>query len=170
MRGLYLAAAAAFLFTASCGPSAGGDIKTPDQIVSEQEQLGGQEVKEEQKTLDQGPDTDINTDKRKPFDKKQSQLELERAGRSASTCVGVVSEPGPEGKATFTLTFANDGHVKTVSVGPPFDGTALGKCALQAMKAVIVPPFRGAPVTMDYDVQLTKAAAAEAKKESHQKD
>lgn len=169
MRGVYLAAMAALLLTASCGPSYGGDdVKTPSQIVAEQEQLGAQEQSQEQKSLNDGPDTHINTDKRRPFDKVQTHLELESAGRSASTCVGVVTKPSLEGKATFTITFANDGHVKSASISSPFDGTPLGKCALRAMKAVIVPPFRGSEVTMDFDVELTKKAAAKARKETHQ--
>jgi hypothetical protein len=169
MRGLYVAAAAALLLTASCGPSYGGnDVKTPDQIVAEQEKLGAQENAQEEKSLGEGPETEINTDKRDPFDKTQAKLALAQAGRSAATCVGVVTQAGPEGKATFSITFANNGHVKDASVDPPFAGTDLGKCALQAMKAVIVPPFRGSEVTMSYDVQLTKEAAAEAKKEKPQ--
>lgn len=168
MRCLYVAAAAALLFTASCGPSYGGDdVKTPDQIVAEQEKLGAKENAQEQNTLNEGPDTEINTDKRKPFDKTQTKLALSQAGRSAETCVGVVTQAGPQGKATFTITFANDGHVKSASVDPPFAGTDLGRCALQAMKAVIVPPYRGSEVTMNYDVQLTKAAAAQAKKQQN---
>jgi hypothetical protein len=157
MRTWYLGLLGGVLVVAGCGPSYGGNpVKTPDQIVAEQEQLGKQE---QSKSDDDSAPDDVNPDdeeeQTKPFDKHQAKLELIRAARSAQTCVGVVSKDSPQGKGTVTLLFGNDGHVKKASIGPPFDGTEMGKCAINAMKAVIVPPFKGDTVSMDWDVDLS---------------
>ena len=80
---------------------------------------------------------------------------MTRAARSAQTCVGVVSADSPRGKGTVTLTFGNDGHVKKATIAAPFEGTEMGKCALNAMKAVIVPPYKGNEITLDWEVDLT---------------
>ncbi len=145
------------LVVAGCGPSYGGQpVKTPEQLVEEQEKIADQQAKnpdDDDTGVDVGEDTDDQ--KKKEFDKHQAKLELIRAARSAQTCVGVVSQDSPKGKGTVTLTFGNDGHVKKATIGAPFDGTDMGKCAINAMKAVIVPPFKGSDVTMDWDVDLS---------------
>lgn len=164
MRNWYLGLLGA-LVLAGCGPSYGGNpVKTPDQLVEEQEQLGKQE--QAQKNDDDTPIDEsaaTGAEKKKPFDKHQAKLELIRAARSAQTCVGVVSADSPHGKATVTLTFGNDGHVKKSAVAAPFDDTEIGKCALNAMKAVIVPPFKGNEITLDWEVDLSPKAKGDDK-------
>ncbi len=49
------------------------------------------------------------------------------------------------GVAMATVTFANDGSVDHVLVGPPFTGTPTGQCVGDAMSSVHVPPFGGKP-------------------------
>jgi hypothetical protein len=140
----------------ACGSSSGSRVKTPDELVEEQERLaeeqerqsregGGSHVEAEETDLEKG----------KKFDKRQADLELKRATRSAETCAGVVSEEGPSGQATVTLVFGNDGHVKEASISAPFSDTALGNCALRAMKAVIVPSFVGDRETVEWELDLT---------------
>ena len=51
--------------------------------------------------------------------------------------------------------FGNDGHVKTSSIDAPYDDTAVGKCVLRAMGAVIVPSFEGQEETVQWEVDLT---------------
>ena len=59
MRGLYLGILGA-LIVAGCGPSYRHPVKTPEQLVDEQEQLGNQEAKSNDDTAapDVGEDTD----------------------------------------------------------------------------------------------------------------
>ena len=49
------------------------------------------------------------------------------------------------GVARATVTFANDGSVEHVSIGPPFTDTATGQCVAEAMRSAHVPPFGGPP-------------------------
>jgi hypothetical protein len=150
-----------------CGPSYGGqDVKTPEEIVEEQERLGAEQEKQAKPT-GEGGETDL--EKRGKFDKKQAELELKRAQRSAETCAGVVTEEGPSGEAQITLTFKNDGHVKDASIGAPFAETALGNCALRAMQAVIVPAFEGPDETIEWKLDLTVKEKVEPKEPEKKK-
>lgn len=152
-----------------CGPSYGGQgVKTPEEIVAEQEQLGAeQEAASKNQGGGEGGETDL--EKKAKFDKRQAELELKRAQRSAETCAGVVTEEGPSGEATVTLTFKNDGHVKEASISAPFTDTAIGTCALRAMQAVIVPAFEGADETVEWKLDLTAKEKAPAEDEKKKK-
>ena len=143
------------LVLAGCGPSYGGHpVKTPEQLVEEQEKLADQTPQSDDDSTpsDVTGDTD---DEKKPFDKEQAKAVLGQAARSAHTCVGVVSKDSPQVTGTVTVTFGHDGHVKKATIEAPFDGTDMGKCAINAMKAVIVPPYKGHEVTMDWKVNLS---------------
>jgi hypothetical protein len=52
------------------------------------------------------------------------------------------------------VTFANDGSVDRVAVGPPLAGTPTGDCAAEALSTVHVAPFSGDPgsVTLKFSV------------------
>ncbi|MCA9596034.1 MAG: hypothetical protein KC776_22120 [Myxococcales bacterium] len=147
----------AFLFVAACGPSYGGQgVKTPEEIVAEQEQMGAEQEAQEKDYQGSAEETDL--EKKAKFDKKQTELELKRAERSGETCPGVVTEEGPTGTAHVTLLFANDGHVKDASIAAPFEGTQVGNCVLNAMKAVIVPRFTGPEETVEWEVHVEAKA------------
>ncbi len=149
----------------ACGPSYGGQgVKTPEEIVEEQERLADEQAKNTPEYTGEAGETDL--EKKAKFDKKQTDMELKRAGRSAETCGTVVTEQGPSGTARVTLTFANDGHVKEATIAAPFDGTEVGKCVLNAFKAVIVPRYEGPEERMDWE---TNVAAKEAPAEDPKK-
>jgi hypothetical protein len=160
------------LGASGCGPSYGGqDVKTPDQIVDEQEQLGAQEEKAEKArdANDVGSTEETDSEKKREFDQKQTKLELERATISAQSCPGVVAgtetKDHPRGDTRVTVTFQQDGTVKEVTIPSPFDGTPIGDCVLQAYKKVIVPPYdTGGDQIMDWDVSLKDAKAVKGKK------
>lgn len=148
MRALALVGALAL----GCGPSYGkNEVKTPDQLL--EERLAGTDGETGSASVSGEEETDA--DRKRKFDERQAELELKRAQRSAETCVGVVTESGPKGTAKVHLTFGNDGKVKDSKIDPPFDGTALGKCALRAMAAVIVPPYAGDEVTKEWELDLS---------------
>jgi hypothetical protein len=155
---LRLASVASLLaLVSACGPSLEPEpVKTPDQLLAEQEALGDEQIRKQNETDNGVAAEETDAEKKKQFDEKQTELELKRAARSAETCASVVTEAGPSGVAKTTLVFGNDGHVKTATVAPPFTDTAIGKCVLRAMQAVIVPPFVGAEVTKDWDVDVSK--------------
>jgi hypothetical protein len=143
-----------------CGPSYGGqDVKTPDQLIDEQEQLGAQEeAAKKARHDDTNYAEETDAEKKREFDEKQAKMELTRATRSAESCPGVVAEQEtkdhPRGEAHVTITFQEDGSAKTVTIPSPFDGTPIGDCVTRAYKAVIVPPFTGGEHIMDWDLTL----------------
>ena len=142
-----------------CGPSYGGqDVKSPEEIIEEQERLAEEQdrkSKEHQSSYDV-PEHETDEERRTKWDKKQVELELKRAARSAESCPASVTEEAPKGTTTVTLRFGNDGHVKESSIGPPYEETAVGKCVLRAMGAVIVPAYEGSEETVTWDIDLTK--------------
>jgi len=154
------------LLVAGCGPSYGGqDAKSPDEIVAEQEQLGAEQMKKEKETDYTGPVGETDLEKKSKWDKKQVEMELKRATRSAQTCPGSVTEKAPKGVAPVSLTFGNDGHVKKSTIGSPYEETAVGQCVLRALTAVIVPAYEGSEQTVEWEVDLTGSGEPEKKEE-----
>jgi hypothetical protein len=149
----------------ACGPSySGQDVKTPEEIVEEQEKLGAEQEQKSEKHQYAGPVGETELEQKKKWDKKQVELELKRAQRSAETCPTSVPESAPKGTGKVTLTFGNDGHVKSSSIDPPYAETDVGKCVLRAMDAVIVPSFVGPEETVSWEVDLTAEGPPPEKK------
>ncbi len=148
------------IWTVACGPSLEADRpKTPDEIANEQEQLGAEQQKKARNAdyYAESPNSEDDEKKRQEWDDGYASLELRRASRSAETCPESVTEKSPKGKAHVTLVFNNDGKVKDATVASPYADTAVGKCLLRAMGAVIVKNFAGAPKTVEYEIDLTGA-------------
>ena len=150
------------------GPSEEVDhAKTPDEIIAEQERLGAEQERKSREHAQysgnlNAEETDL--EKKQQFDKKQTKLELQRATRSAEQCVSVTTDKdSPRGTGKVTLVFDNEGHVKSGSIAAPFEGTAIGKCVMNAYNAVIVPPYVGPEATIDWEVDLTGAKKNESK-------
>jgi hypothetical protein len=157
MQRVALSALVLGLMTA-CGPSMEADhVKTPDELIAEQEAAGAEQVKNQKSSTDYD-DTKEGTDedKRRGWDAKQGEIEMSRAVHSAETCMESVTEKAPKGRATVAVTFGNDGHVKSTTIGEPYgEGTAVGKCVLRALNAIIVPAYQGDQVTLNWEVDLT---------------
>ena len=142
-----------------CGISSEGQgVKTPDELIAEQEAQGAED---EKRRASSGDDYDTDVDqtddeKARAWDEKQADLELKRAARSAETCPGSVTEKAPKGTGNVTLVFQPDGHVKSSEIAPPYAETAVGSCVLRAMGAVIVPAYEGAEKTVTWEVDLSK--------------
>jgi hypothetical protein len=153
----------------ACGPSysSGGDVKTPDQLIAEQEKLGDEQLKNQRNSSDYADTTGPTEDEKlHGWDEKQGNLELMRAAHSAETCPDSVAEgdkdakgkPKPkakEGKASVTILFANDGHVKSLTTSPPYDENAVGKCVQRALNAVVVPAYKGAEHSAEWEIDLS---------------
>jgi len=166
----------ALVLVACGGANNEGEVKTPDQLLAEQEALGDEQLKKERKAGDYA-DTSGSTEeeKKREWDEKQGDLELHRAAHSAETCPDSVAEGDkaidpktgkpPKGakppakskdtKATVSILFANDGHVKTLTVSPPYDENPVGKCVQRAINAVIVPAYNGPEHTVEWEIDLT---------------
>ena len=155
------------LVVLACGTGGqeGQGVKTPDQLVADQEQIEAEQERKHPASAEptsSAGETDM--EKKKKFDHRQAEMELKRAARSAATCVGVVSDDSPHGATKVSLIFGNDGHVKSSSIPAPFDGTPIGKCAQNAMNAVIVPSFVGPDENIDWDIDLSAPEEPEGAK------
>jgi hypothetical protein len=141
----------------ACGPSMEADhVKTPDEIIAEQEQLGAEQQKKTNH-YDNYSDAPTDEEEKRQWDSEYAELELRRASRSAETCPESVAkdDKAPKGRAKVTLTFRNDGNVKDVTIGEPYTDTVVGKCVLNAMGAVIVKTYEGPEKTVEWEVDLT---------------
>lgn len=168
----------ALALVACAGSNSAGEVKTPDQLLADQEALGDEQLKKERNANDYADTTgSTEEEKKREWDDKQADLELHRAAHSAETCPESVvegdknidpktgkppkgSKPAPktkDTKASVTLLFANDGHVKTLTVSPPYDENAVGKCVQRALNAVIVPAYNGSEHTVEWEIDLTGA-------------
>ena len=150
----------------ACGPSYDErTIKTADDRIREQEELAYQEELRQRNKPATGGAAVEEKEKVGAFDERQAELEFQRATRSAETCPDVVTdEGGPRGKTSVTVTFALDGSVAAATIPPPFEGTRLGNCVLNAYQALIVPPYSGERKVITWDVNLEKKAGEGEKK------
>lgn len=158
MQRVALSALVLGLMTA-CGPSMEADhVKTPDELIAEQEQAGAEQMKNQKQNSESYDDPHGTTDedKRRGWDAKQGDIEMNRAVHSAESCPESVTEKAPKGKATVAVTFGNDGHVKSTTITDPYgENTAVGKCVLRALNAIIVPAYQGSEVTLSWEVDLS---------------
>jgi hypothetical protein len=157
MQRVALSALVLGLMTA-CGPSMEADhVKTPDELIAEQEAAGAEQMKNQKNSTDYDDSKEAtDEDKRRGWDAKQGEIEMSRAVHSAETCQESVTEKAPKGRATVAVTFGNDGHVKSTTISEPYgEGTAVGKCVLRALNAIIVPAYQGDQVTLNWEVDLT---------------
>ena len=162
------------LVLVACASGAPDAVKTPDQILAEQEALGDEQLKKERNANDYA-DTSGSTEeeKKREWDEKQADLELHRAAHSAETCPDSVSDSDKDAKpvkgakkappkvkdtkTTASITFQNDGHVKSLALSAPYDdeNNAVGKCVTRAIKAVIVPAYNGPEHSVEWEIDLT---------------
>jgi hypothetical protein len=160
------------LFSA-CTPTYTQTVKSPDEVLAEQEALGDQQVKQSKENSDNStaaPEA-TQSEQAAKFDDKYTEMEISRAVRSAVTCPGV-SGQGPYGEAKVSVTFREDGHVVAdkTTINDPFGGTANGECVLRALNAIITKNFTGQPVTKEISVKLEQPPKKEsAKKEKDSK-
>lgn len=158
MRFLVLTCAGSLL--SGCFSAEPQGVKTPDEILAEQEALGAEQLKEEETATPVMDDEATDSEKAKQFDKKQAKLELQRAARSAATCPDSLPEEeaakAPRGTAEVELWFDNNGTVKKATLSPPHADTPVGACILRAMEAVIVPAFTGEIVQIQWKIELNE--------------
>lgn len=146
-----------------CGPSYDDtSIKTSKDRLKDQEQLAYEDELRAKNKPEATGSVD-ETEKAGAFDDNQAELELKRATRSAETCPEVVTgDKVPHGKTSVTITFGLDGSVAEASIPPPYEGTRLGDCALNAYQAVIVPPYSGERKVVTWDVNLEAPKVSKA--------
>lgn len=89
------------------------------------------------------------------FDRDAARTAMFAASGRASGC-GTPS--GPTGRGRAVITVSPSGSVSSVSIAPPFSGTAVGSCAAAAFRAVTLPPFTGGSMTLSKSFDIRAAA------------
>ncbi|MEI9947440.1 MAG: hypothetical protein WDO74_00250 [Pseudomonadota bacterium] len=79
---------------------------------------------------------------------------LAALGSAASAAAACKRADGPSGSGSASVTFSPEGPVKSVSVSPPFAGTAVGQCVIGAFRGAHVPPFSGSSITLPKSFQI----------------
>jgi len=140
-----------------CGPSMEADrVMTPEERLQEQERIAYEQEQESRKSG--GNDNFVyEEEQEKPFDERHAQLELRRATLNAITCPETAVEPKkvPKGEADINVSFTKDGSVKEVAVSPPFEGSPIEECIINAYKGIKVPPFREEEKSVPWKADLT---------------
>ena len=88
---------------------------------------------------------------RAPLNRGAAMAALSSAASAAMACK---RPDGPTGSGTANVTFSPDGPVKAVSVSPPFAGTPVGQCVVNAFRGAHVPPFSGSSFTLPKGFQI----------------
>ena len=73
---------------------------------------------------------------------------LAALGSAAAAAGACKRDGGPSGSGSARVTFSPEGPVKSVSVSPPFAGTAVGECVVSAFRGAHVPAFSGSAITL----------------------
>lgn len=149
----------------SCGgPSQRRTIKTPDEIIAEQEAIAIEEERLRAGKEETYSDDDLADEEQAPFDARHAKIELTRAARSAADCPSVVTEQVSVPQVVVRIKFGNDGKVLSgaTEISGVGSESALARCVLNAMEAVVVPKFGGSPVTVDWKVPFDDGNAGAA--------
>jgi hypothetical protein len=148
------------LLVSGCFSAEPQGVKTPDEIIAEQEAMGAEQLEDEKTATPIMEDEETDSEKAAKFDKKQAKLELQRAARSAATCPDSLPEEeqakAARGTAEVELWFENSGAVKKATLAPPHADTPVGACILRAMEAIIVPAFTGEIVQISWKIELNE--------------
>ncbi len=95
------------------------------------------------------------------WDKESTEISLKRAARQVKDNCGAAKDAngkatGPWGPTKVSINLGHNGHAKGATVPAPYDGTPPGKCAVQAFSNLTFPPWAGADIVVDWDVELVQ--------------
>nr|PZN29502.1 MAG: hypothetical protein DIU78_00125 [Pseudomonadota bacterium] len=79
---------------------------------------------------------------------------LAQLGSAAQRAAGCRRPGGAKGQGRANVTFAPDGHVTNVAIPPPFAGTPVGACVVEAFRGARVPAFTGTAVTLPWSFRV----------------
>lgn len=78
---------------------------------------------------------------------------LDKAAKDLTDCK---NPKGIWGQSAATVTFANDGTVKDVSIAQPFTGRPQGKCVEEKVRKATMAPFLGKSYPVVYFFYVPK--------------
>lgn len=95
------------------------------------------------------------------YDKEATDQVLTRAAKQVKEHCGKATDDngkasGPFGKVTLAIVLGHNGHTKSLTLPPNFDGKPTGKCVNQAFGNLVFPPWAGADATIEWDIELVQ--------------
>lgn len=82
-----------------------------------------------------------------PFSAALARTALSDAAPDLASCMG---RTGPRGPGSVRVRFNPSGKMAEAYLGPPYAGTAIGRCILERFSKVRVDPFIGNPASVNY--------------------
>ncbi|MDP9033695.1 MAG: hypothetical protein M3O50_02730 [Myxococcota bacterium] len=96
------------------------------------------------------------------YDRESVEVELRRAARQVKANCGSATDGegnmiGPWGTTKASVVLGRNGHVKQVTVPPPYDGKAVGVCIVHSFEKIQFPPYAaGSDVSVDWEVEIVQ--------------
>jgi hypothetical protein len=105
--------------------------------------------------------TAVNAVASDTYDKEATEVSLKRAARQVKQNCGLAKDAngkaaGPWGTTKVSVVLGHNGHSKISTVPSPFEGTPTGRCTVQAFSNLTFPPWAGADITVEWDVELVE--------------
>ena len=93
------------------------------------------------------------------YDKEGAEIALKRAARQVKENCGAAKDDsgkaiGPWGKVTVQVQLGHNGHSQGTTVPAPYQGKPVGTCIERAFTNLSFPPWQGADIPVDWDVEL----------------
>jgi hypothetical protein len=99
------------------------------------------------------------------YDKEAVESQLKRAARQIKANCGAATDEegnkkGPWGTARASVVLGRNGHVRKVTLPPPYDGKPVGDCVAHAFEKLLFPPYAGSSdATVEWDVEIVQPKA-----------
>ena len=90
------------------------------------------------------------------LEKKSLSIDDITTSMNGVAAQGAKCYDGQQGTASVKLTVAPSGQIQTVAILGAFAGTPVGACVQAAVKAVVFPPWEGAPQSVNYSYLLAE--------------
>jgi hypothetical protein len=97
-----------------------------------------------------------------PYDKDAVEAELKRGARQVRANCGAATDDegqatGPWGVTEASIMLGRNGHVRQVTVPPPYDGKPVGVCIIHSFDRIEFPPYAASSdAVVAWKVELVK--------------
>lgn len=166
MKRTVIVALGAALLLPACGGKQ-SKVKSQEERLSDQLFLADEQVAKQEESKSKFEAAESDSEKAEKFDVDHAKHELKRASLNAVDCPNTFEKSQlvgyKPGTAELQVTFANDGSVSKLVLGPPYEGTPVGDCVERAIESVRVKLYQGELVTVNWKVELKEAKPQETK-------
>jgi hypothetical protein len=112
--------------------------------------------------------TEAPTRRTDQYDKDATEVVLKRAARQVKENCGAAKgddgkATGPWGKTSVHIELGSNGRSKGVTVPSPYQGKPIGNCVEKAFANLTYPPWGGADMQLDWEIELVNPAEPKKK-------